>query len=87
MSKKLYVLISDGGDGSYHPKYTLNPDLIAKMQKAYDEDKMDYENGYGVDGDGFHYDTILVPDDATPELLGISKYRFLPDDFADQWVE
>lgn len=72
MSKTLYVLIRDGGDGSSYPYYTLDSDLIAKLQEAYDDDRMDYENGIGCDGDGFHYDTIQVPDDATPESLGIS---------------
>jgi len=72
MSKTLYVLIKDGGDGSSYPCYTLDSDLIAKLQEAHDNDRMDYENGIGVDGDGFHYDTIQVPDDATPESLGIS---------------
>lgn len=72
MSKTLYVLVSDGGDGSYYPHYTLNPELIAHIQKLYNDEVIDYESGIGVDGDGFHYDTIQVPDDATPESLGIS---------------
>lgn len=82
MGKKLYVLICDGGDGSYYPKYTLDFTLIAKMQEAYDLDLMDYENGIGVDGDGFHYSTINVPEDATEESLGI---RCIHSDFADQF--
>ena len=84
-TKKLYILIQDGGDGSYYPKYTFNKDLIDKLQKAYDQDKMDYESGIGWDGDGFHYDTLTVPADATRESLGI-RY-ILPDDYADSFFE
>lgn len=83
-TKKLFVLISDGGDGSYYPQYTLNEDLIDKMQEAYDADLMTYDNGIGCDGDGFHYDFIMVPHDATPESLDISV---IDDDFADQFFE
>jgi hypothetical protein len=86
MSKALYILISDGGDGSYYPQYTMNSELIAKLHDAYDEDRMDYCNGIACDGDGFHYDVIQVPDDSTPESLGISKYCFLSDDYADQFA-
>lgn len=67
--KTLYILIQDGGDGSYYPKFTLDPAVIAKMQASYDDGE--YE-GPGFDGDGFHYSTINVPDDATYKSLGIS---------------
>jgi len=85
MSKTLYVLVSDGGDGSYYPQYTLDPELISKFQTAVDNDRMDYENGIGCDGDGFHYDTIQVPDDATPESLGIDVID--PEDYADLFAD
>ena len=81
---KLYVLISDGGDGSYYPHYTLNPDLIAKLEEADERGLMTYENGIGCDGDGFHYDTITVPDGSTPESLGITV---LEDTYADSFFE
>lgn len=83
-TKTLYVLISNGGDGSYYPRYTLNPDLMAKLEEAADADKMDYENGIGCDGDGFHYDTIQVPADSTPESLGITV---IDDNYADKFFE
>ncbi len=70
MSKKLFVLIGDGGDGSYNAQYTLNERWIAEQQEKYDNDEIEY-GSLGVDGDGFHYDTILVPDDATLESLGV----------------
>lgn len=70
-TKPLYILISNGGDGSYSTNYTLDPALIQKLREAYDNDLMDYDD-VGCDGDGFHYDTINVPFDATYESLGIS---------------
>lgn len=86
MSKPLYVVISDGGDGSYYPRYTFNTDLINKMKLAADSGSMDYENGIGCDGDGFHYDTLTVPDECTAESLGLGKYDLISDDFADQFL-
>lgn len=65
--KKLFVLVSDGGDGSYSPRYTFNDEWIAKR----DADHADLEHGdVGVDGDGFHYDTLNVSDECTLESLG-----------------
>lgn len=82
--KKLFIIISDGGDGSYYPQYTMNEELIKKLDLAYDEDRMSYDSGIGCDGDGFHYDTLNIPDECTPESLGISV---LDDDYADQFDE
>lgn len=84
MAKNLYILVSDGGDGSYYTQYTMDSELIDKLQLAYDEDRMHYDNGIGIDGDGFHYDVITVPDECTPDSLGISV---LDDDYADQFDE
>jgi len=81
-TKPLYVLTSDGGDGSSYPRYSLNSELIDKLQKAYDLDLMCYDNGIGVDGDGFHYDVIQVPVECTAESLQISV---LDDDYADEF--
>lgn len=68
--KKLFVLVSDGGDGSYNTQYTMNETWIAKQQEKYDNDG--YEDyAIGVDGDGFHYKTLTVPDECTLESLGI----------------
>jgi hypothetical protein len=82
---KLYILMSDGGDGSYYPRFTLNEALIDKLQKAYDHRLMTYENGIGCDGDGFHYEYIEVPDNSTYESLGINWH--LPDDYADRFFK
>lgn len=70
MAKKLFVLISDGGDGSYNPHYTFDEAWINEQQDEYDNDGW-REGAIGVDGDGFHYDTLLVPDECTLESLGI----------------
>lgn len=70
MAKKLFVLISDGGDGSYYPKYTFNKEWVDEQAERYLKDGYE-EYAIGVDGDGFHYDTLMVPDECTLESLGI----------------
>lgn len=70
MSKPLYVIISNGGDGSYYPTYTFSTKLIELLTRLHDEDKIDYETGYS-DGDGFHYSTIMVPDECTAASMNI----------------
>ncbi len=82
---KLYIFTADGGDGSYYPKFTLDPLVVLRLQQAYDEDKMNYENGIGVDGDGFHYETINVPDGSTSESLGIRS--FVDMEYANSFFE
>jgi hypothetical protein len=82
-TKPLYVIISDGGDGSYYPHYTLNSDLILKLQQAYDKNLMNYDD-IGCDGDGFHYSTINVPEECTIESLGIIV---IPDNYTDQFFK
>lgn len=68
----LYVLVSDGGDGSYNINFTMNQEWIDKQQEAYDEGDVDYEYGIGIDGDGFSYRTINVPKGSTLKSLGIT---------------
>ena len=70
MSKKLFVLISNGGDGSYYPQYTFNEEWILFQEQR---DDFDFEYDLGVDGDGFHYDVLTVPDECTLESLGITR--------------
>ena len=70
--KKLFLLVSSGGDGSYNIQYTFNEYWIAKQKERYDNDELDFEYDAGVDGDGFHYDILMVPDECTLESLGIS---------------
>lgn len=69
-TKQLFVLIQDCGDGSYHPRYTFNKKWVLKQQARYDSGEVASED-VGVDGDGFHYDTLRVPADATLKSLGV----------------
>ena len=71
MAKKLFVLISDGGDGSYNPRFTFNEEWIKKQEVLHQDGKLDYDS-LGCDGDGFHYTTLTVPDECTLQSLGIS---------------
>ena len=70
MAKKLFVLVSDCGDGSYSPRYTFNEEWIKKQEELDDNGELDCEC-LGCDGDGFHYDVLTVPDECTLESLGI----------------
>jgi hypothetical protein len=72
MAKKLFILISDGGDGSYYPKYTFNEEWISQMEQQAEDDWHSMCDGHvGCDGDGFHYDILMVPDECTLESLGV----------------
>jgi hypothetical protein len=68
--KKLFVLVSDGGDGSYNPQYTFNEAWIKEQEEKSENGELDYDD-VGCDGDGFHYDVLKVPDECTLESLGI----------------
>ncbi len=72
-TKKLFVLVSDSGDGSYSVRYTFNEEWI-KLQEQRDADgDFAYDGSdIGVDGDGFHYDWLNVPVECTLESLGVS---------------
>ncbi len=69
----LYILIKSNGDGSYSNKFILDSDVLMACEENFDE----YERHPGVDGDGFHYTTINVPDGSTIESLGLSKYSVI----------
>lgn len=76
--KKLYILVQDCGDGSYSLCYTMDSDMIGRMQDAYDNDEIDHESAPGIDGDGFNYRTLNIPDECTYASLGISEYIWSP---------
>jgi hypothetical protein len=78
-TKNLYILIQDGGDGSYNPVFTLDKTVIDQFQQRYDEGELEHGEP-GVDGDGFHYTTLTVPADASYESLGISKYSVVDNE-------
>lgn len=69
-TKTLYVLVSDGGDGSYYPCYTFNKAWVESMAAKDDAGELKY-GAVGCDGDGFHAETLKVPDECTLESLGI----------------
>lgn len=71
MTKKLFVLVQDCGDGSYSPRFTMNEEWIKNQQEKYDNGDLEYDD-IGVDGDGFHYRVLNVPDECTLESLGVS---------------
>jgi hypothetical protein len=71
MAKKLFVLVQDCGDGSFYPRYTFDTKWIHEMEM--NSPKYDGEGSLGCDGDGFHYDILMVPDECTLESLGISS--------------
>jgi hypothetical protein len=68
--KILYILVADGGDGSYSLRYTFDTELIHKLEHFNGDGSRDA----GFDGDGFNPNILTVPDDSTYESLGISKY-------------
>lgn len=78
--KKLYILISDGGDGSYSPRFTMDGEMIERMQEAYVNGEVDCEYTPGIDGDGFHYRTLNIPDECTYESLGVHEYVWEPEE-------
>lgn len=82
-TKPLYVFVFDGSDGSYSTGYTMDSEFVAKLHKAYDEGRLTYDTGGGllIDGDGFHYDTLNVPESVTAESLGVPMLD--AEDFSD----
>lgn len=72
MSKNLYVFAWDSGDGSVSIRYTMNEDWVVKMETLNENGELDYDSGW-IDGDGFHYSVLTVPDECTLESLGIRR--------------
>lgn len=68
--KSLFLLVSDGGDGSSNIQFTFNKAFIDHLEQKDNEGESEYGD-LGVDGDGFHYKTLTVPDECTLESLGI----------------
>lgn len=72
MSKTLFIVITDSGDGSNGLGYTFDADLISLMEDNQDELGDSYQSG-----DGLQVRHLQVPDECTYESLGISKYSIL----------
>ena len=69
-TKKLFVLISNDADGSYSTHFTFNEQFIKDLQAKYDSGELEHGD-IGVDGDGFHYRTLTVPEECTLQSLNI----------------
>jgi len=76
-TKKLFLLVSDGGDGSYSIQATMNEAWIKQRQEAYDSGE-EFE-GVGFDADGFNYKVVTVPGECTLQSLGF-RYDVVSDD-------
>ena len=70
---QLHILIKNNGDGSSGPRFVLDPVVLQACQDNFE----DSEEHPGVDGDGFHYTSINVPEGSTAESLGISQYSVI----------
>ncbi len=73
MSKELYLLNVNAGDGSYSVKFTFDKEVVNTLEQQESDGSLDYERF--SDGDGFHYETLTLPDECTYESLGI-RYPF-----------
>lgn len=70
---KLHILIKNNGDGSSSPRFVLDPAVLQACQDNFECS----ESHPGVDGDGFHYTSIEVPDNSTAQSLGLSQYSVI----------
>lgn len=72
MSKTLFIVITDSGDGSNGLGYTFDADLISLMEDNQDELGDSYQSG-----DGLQVRRLQVPDECTYESLGIREWSVL----------
>lgn len=72
MSKTLFIVITDSGDGSNGLHYTFDADLISLMEDNQDELGDSYQSG-----DGLQVRHLQVPDECTYESLGIYEWSVL----------
>ena len=70
---QLHILIKNNGDGSSSNLFILDPDVLAACEAHFECS----ETHPGVDGDGFHYASINIPDNSTIESLGLSEWDIL----------
>lgn len=68
MSKTLYIVIRDCGDGSQTLDMTFDKAAIDELYRQQDEDELD-ESYHS--GDGLQVTELSVPDECTYESLGI----------------
>ena len=79
--KKVFELISDSGDGSYHVNHTMDETFVAFLKQRYDRGECEHDD-MGCDGDGFHYSVLSVPVECTPESMGFTDVS-LDDAYAN----
>lgn len=80
----VYLFTQDNGDGSSSIVAVSDPQVVSEIKELMDDDMWDFENGFGVDGDGFHYMTMYLPDELDLNTLGIS---FWDAEDLKQWKE
>lgn len=73
--KKLYILVSNNGDGSSSVRATFDESLITEMQEKSDDNDVDFNYERWSDGDGFHYSVWNVPDECTAESMGFRELK------------
>lgn len=79
MSKPLYIIITDSGDGSQGLSYTFDSALVYEMDRRQDE-----LDDYYQSGDGLQVSFLTVPTESTYESLGISQYSVQENPFETQ---
>lgn len=76
MTKQLYIVVTDSGDGSNSLRFSFDSELISEMEDRQDELDDMYQSG-----DGLQVWSLTVPSDATYDSLSISKWGILPNPF------
>lgn len=80
-TKKLYLIITDSGDGSQGIQYTFDSELVNVMDQNQEQLSDSYQSG-----DGLQVKTLNVPMECTYESLGIA-YHLDRDDFPELFEE
>lgn len=81
-TREIYLLIGSNGDGSYTIHYITDKKLLDRLEAA--EDTADFERCPGLDGDGFHYDTLIIPANWTDDMLEITPAT---KEDVDYWLD
>lgn len=82
MSKTLFIVITDSGDGSNGLQYTFDAELVDLLEENQDRLGDSYQSG-----DGLQVRSLNVPVECTYESLGISKWSVLDKSNYDFLIE
>ncbi len=74
MTKKLYIVIRDCGDGSETLDYTFDEDKINELYRQEEAGELD-ESYWS--GDGLQVHELNVPEECTYKSLGIYEFEFI----------